>query len=77
MPDALSQLTDFSSSVLDEKQVGRRDQWLEAQGYGVLRVRTNNVYGNIAGMVDTIWAALQEMPLVRKKRHPHQEHPRT
>jgi hypothetical protein len=35
------------------------------------------VYGNIAGMVDTIWAALQEMPLVRKKRHPHQEHPRT
>jgi len=51
----------------------RRDRWLESEGYRVLRVPTGEVYGNIAGVVDTIWAAVQEMPLVRRKRHPHQE----
>jgi very-short-patch-repair endonuclease len=55
----------------------RRDQWLEAGGYRVLRVPTVDVYGNIAGVVDTIWAALQEMPLVRRRRHSHQERHRT
>ena len=51
----------------------RRDQWLEAEGYRVLRVPTAEVYGNIAGVVDTIWATLQECALARAKRHPHQE----
>ena len=55
----------------------RRDRWLEAEGYRVLRVPTIEVYGNIAGVVDTIWAAVQEMPLVRAKHHPHQERHRT
>jgi very-short-patch-repair endonuclease len=55
----------------------RRDRWLEAEGFRVLRVPTAEVYGNIAGVVDTIWAAVQEMPLVRAKRHPHQERHRT
>jgi very-short-patch-repair endonuclease len=56
---------------------GRRDHWLEAEGYRVLRVPTVEVLGNITGVVDTIWAALQEMPAVRRKRHPHQERHRT
>jgi very-short-patch-repair endonuclease len=51
----------------------RRDRWLEAEGYRVLRVPTAEVYANISGVADTIWATLQEMPLVRRKRHPHQE----
>src|SRR5262245_27703885 len=38
----------------------RRDHWLEAEGYRVLRVPTVDVYSNIAGVVDTIWAVLQE-----------------
>ena len=51
----------------------RRDRWLETEGYGVLRVPTVEVYGNIAGVLDTIWGMLQEMPSVRGKRHPHPE----
>jgi very-short-patch-repair endonuclease len=37
----------------------RRDRWLEAEGYRVVRVSTAEVSENIAGVVDTIWAALQ------------------
>jgi very-short-patch-repair endonuclease len=42
----------------------RRDRWLEAEGYHVLRVPTAEVFGNIVGVVDTIWATLQKMPAV-------------
>jgi len=55
----------------------RRDRWLEAEGYRVLRVPTIEVYGNIAGVVDAIWATLRDMPLVRARHHPHQERHRT
>jgi very-short-patch-repair endonuclease len=51
----------------------RRDRWLEAEGYRVLRVPTADIYGNIAGVLDTIWGALQELAPVRGKRHPHPE----
>jgi crossover junction endodeoxyribonuclease RuvC/BirA family biotin operon repressor/biotin-[acetyl-CoA-carboxylase] ligase len=43
----------------------RRDQWLAAEGYRVLRVPTTEVHANIAGVLDTIWAVLQD--------HPHQQ----
>ena len=55
----------------------RRDHWLKTEGYRVLRVPTVEVYGNIAGVLDTIWGTLQEMPSVRGKRHPHPERHRT
>jgi very-short-patch-repair endonuclease len=51
----------------------RRDEWLHAEGYRVMRVANAEVFCNIAGVVDTIWAALRERPLVRDARHPHQE----
>jgi very-short-patch-repair endonuclease len=38
----------------------RRDRWLEAEGYCVMRVSTAEVYGNVDGVLDTIWATLQE-----------------
>ncbi len=50
-----------------------RDQWLAAEGYRVMRVPNAEVFSNIAGVVDTIWAALQERSVVRGSRHPHQE----
>ena len=52
---------------------GRRDRWLEAEGYRVLRVPTIEVYGNITGVLDTIWGALQDVPLAGAARHPHQD----
>jgi very-short-patch-repair endonuclease len=56
----------------------RRDQWLAAEGYRVLRVTTTDVYTNIAGVLDTIWAVLQELPSVRiSQGHPHQQRHRT
>ena len=55
----------------------RRDRWLGAEGYRVVRVPTSEVRGNIAGVLDTIWAALQERPPVRARGHPHQERHRT
>jgi very-short-patch-repair endonuclease len=55
----------------------RRDVWLASEGYRVLRVPNVEVYGNLSGVVDTIWAALQELPSVRVARHPHQERHRT
>jgi very-short-patch-repair endonuclease len=54
----------------------RRDRWLEGEGYRILRVPAVEVFQNIAGVLDTIWAALQEMPTVRKG-HPHPERHRT
>jgi very-short-patch-repair endonuclease len=47
----------------------RRDGWLESEGYRVMRVASTDVYGNLGGVLDTIWAALQG--------HPHQERHRT
>jgi very-short-patch-repair endonuclease len=55
----------------------RRDRWLMAEGYRVMRFQTIEVYQNLAGVVYTIWGALQEMPSVRIPRHPHQERHRT
>ena len=38
----------------------RRDRWLNGEGYRVLRFQTIDVYRNLGGVVDTIWAVLQE-----------------
>jgi very-short-patch-repair endonuclease len=48
----------------------RRDRWLQAEGYRVLRVPTADIYGNIADVLDTIWGGLRE---VRAQRHPRPE----
>ena len=61
---------------MEDEQIAhdaRRDRWLNAEGYRVMRVPNAEVFSNIAGVVDTIWAALQETPSVRGARHPHQE----
>ena len=55
----------------------RRDRWLEGEGYRVLRVPTAEIYGNIAGVLDTIWGTLQETSAAHGKRHPHPERHRT
>jgi len=55
----------------------RRDAWLNAEGYRVMRVPNTDVFNNITGVLDTIWAALQEAAPVRSKPHPHQERHRT
>jgi very-short-patch-repair endonuclease len=55
----------------------RRDRWLESEGYRVMRVSTTDVYNNVDGVLDTIWATLQERASVRAKPHPHQERHRT
>ena len=55
----------------------RRDRWLGSEGYRVMRVSTTDVYSNLAGVLDTIWAALRDLPPVRVGRHPHQERHRT
>ena len=47
----------------------RRDRWLAAEGYRVMRVSTTDVYTNTAGVLDTIWATLQELPSARPKPH--------
>jgi very-short-patch-repair endonuclease len=44
---------------------GRRDRWLAAKGFRVMRFQ---VYESLDGVADTIWAALQEMPSVRSRR---------
>ena len=52
----------------------RRDQWLTAEGYRVVRVPTTEVHANLAGVLDTIWAVLRELPSVRMSQdHPHQD----
>ena len=55
----------------------RRDRWLGGEGYRVMRVSTTDVYTNLAGVLDTIWAALRDQPSARPERHPHQERHRT
>jgi very-short-patch-repair endonuclease len=52
----------------------RRDRWLESEGYRVMRVSTTDVHSNVDGVLDTIWATLQERA---SKPHPHQERHRT
>jgi very-short-patch-repair endonuclease len=47
----------------------RRDRWLVSEGYRVMRVTTAEVYGNLVGVLDTIWAALQETPPVHRGHH--------
>lgn len=54
----------------------RRDRWLATEGYRVMRVSTADVYANIAGVLDTIWAAVQEAPSMRGLRHHRQERQR-
>jgi very-short-patch-repair endonuclease len=55
----------------------RRDRWLNTEGYRVLRFPAIDVFQNLHGVVDSIWAALQEMSDARASRHPHQERHRT
>ena len=55
----------------------RRDRWLEAEGYRVMRIPNIYVFQNLMNVVDSIWGALQEQPDVRASRHPHQERHRT
>ncbi len=55
----------------------RRDRWLGSEGYHVMRVSTTDVYTNLAGVLDTIWAAVRDLPSARPARHPHQERHRT
>lgn len=50
----------------------RRDRWLSAEGFRVIRVPNTEVLSNISGVVDTIWAVLQEMPSRRTEGHPDQ-----
>ncbi|HEY0329431.1 MAG TPA: DUF559 domain-containing protein [Rhodopseudomonas sp.] len=40
----------------------RRDQWLRAHNYRLLRFWNNDVLGNINGVLETIAAALAEAP---------------
>jgi very-short-patch-repair endonuclease len=46
----------------------RRDRWLAAKGFRVMRFQTIEVYEGVDGVADTIWGALQEMPSVRSRR---------
>jgi very-short-patch-repair endonuclease len=55
----------------------RRDRWLSAEGYRVLRFPAIDIFQNLACAVDSIWAALQEASVVGASRHPHQERHRT
>jgi very-short-patch-repair endonuclease len=55
----------------------RRDRWLCGEGYRVLRVSNTEVFRNLSGVVDTIWAELQALPYAPRHCHPHQERHRT
>ena len=44
--------------------------WLGGEGYRVMRVSTTDVYTNLAGVLDTISAALRDLPPARAVRHP-------
>ncbi len=50
----------------------RRDHWLSTEGYRVVRIPSIDVFQNIDGVMDGIWAELQEMPSARAEGHPHQ-----
>ena len=49
----------------------RRDEWLNIEGYRVMRIPNAYVFQNLGDVVGSIWAALQELPSVRPPRHPH------
>jgi very-short-patch-repair endonuclease len=55
----------------------RRDRWLRDEGYRVLRIPSTDVFCNMGGVVDAIWAELQALPSAPRHRHPHQERHRT
>jgi very-short-patch-repair endonuclease len=55
----------------------RRDRWLAAEGYRVLRFQTIKVYRNLDGVVETIWGILQDLPSVRAPTSPPPGTPRT
>jgi very-short-patch-repair endonuclease len=40
----------------------RRTAWLESRGYRVIRCWTNELAGNMSGVLELIWLALQELP---------------
>lgn len=48
----------------------KRTQWLESRGYRVMRFWTNEVMTETDGVLDAIWATLQEMPIVRNRPVP-------
>ncbi len=50
----------------------RRDRWLAAEGYRIIRVPNMEVFSNISGVVDAICVELLAMPSVRSEGHPHQ-----
>jgi very-short-patch-repair endonuclease len=50
----------------------RRDRWLAAEGYRIVRVPNAEVFSNIDGVVDTVWAELQAIASARSAGHPHQ-----
>ena len=54
----------------------RRDRWLNAEGYRVIRIPNTEVFHNITGVVDAIWAALQDVS-AHEAGHPLQERHRT
>jgi very-short-patch-repair endonuclease len=39
----------------------RRTAWLEREGYRVFRVWNNEVFDNLDGVVETIWAELRDL----------------
>ena len=51
----------------------RRTQWLNAEGYAVVRVWNRDVFTNLNGVLATIFAALQSRPIRAREHHPHPE----
>jgi very-short-patch-repair endonuclease len=49
----------------------RRDLWLSNEGYRVLRIANTEVFSNLEGVVDTIWAELRALPSTPRHCHPH------
>ena len=47
-----------------------RTEWLESRGYRVLRFWTHEISGSLDSVLDIIWVALREMPLVRNRTPP-------
>ncbi|MGQ0672314.1 MAG: endonuclease domain-containing protein [Hyphomicrobium sp.] len=48
----------------------KRSRWLEARGYQILRFWSNEIAGNLDGVLDTIWNELQERAVARKRPPP-------
>jgi len=46
----------------------RRTEWLETQGYRVLRVSNTEVFDNLDGVAETIYQELIRRPLVARSR---------